>query len=336
MSPIIIGRPFTLGGGGLWKDTDAVIRVKAPSGATIIGTKNGVTLDFSIMYYLDSSSVIYYAIVPSKSFDSNTPWTISITNSGSTRTRTVYVDAACEYNIAINWNVPEGYTEVEYIECTAFPEYGGQNNWRCVSPVIPTPFKKASSSTVDSTSFINAYLAIKCKLSSSTHPQYLFYMSNNQRLYVYRKNGQAKIAHYSNASTNEWNFSSNTNPTEYKFVGASYTVNSTCSIRVYLNGSLTNTITGIPSSVQGWEADNSIDIWYGEIYTDTTGKFFTNSVVGSRLYYVRSIRSDGSVAANCIACRRDSDGKLGFYQTANDTFYLCHSEITFAAGPDVL
>ena len=79
-----------------------------------------------------------------------------------------------------------------------------------------------------------------------------------------------------------------------------------------------------------------MDIWYGTTYNESGGISKTNAVVGSRLYYVRSIRSDGSVAANCIACRRDSDGKLGFYQTANSTFYLCHSKITFAAGPDVL
>lgn len=101
-------------GGGL-SESDAVLRVTAPTGSTFTAAKNGVTL--SPKMWEQSASTFDTAIfaIPASSFDANA-WTVSATDGTYSSSDTVVINGAYEFSIALNFHVPDGYQEVEYLQ----------------------------------------------------------------------------------------------------------------------------------------------------------------------------------------------------------------------------
>lgn len=313
----IVGKPFILGSGSGIKSTDAVVRVKAPTSASVVATKSGVPLSFNILYYLDSSTVVYYAAIPSKQFDSDHPWVFNITYNDSQRTKVFYINAPYEYNIAINWNVPEGYTEVEYIECTA----ASDNTANGIDTVgIKPPF---ATEAYDTTHFVGSSLAVKCAFSTK-NDCFIWYMSSRSgRMTFHKTGGKTKYMFYRNGSQYDTYTYSSTNPIEYKLVGNTYRYSTDFiwSFKVYHD----NILDATSSDMSG--------MWYD--ITSFNGFWYGGGAIGTKIYYLRGIKSDGTASTDCVACR-DPNGTLGFYDKVTQTFHSCSSKKTFVAGPDVI
>lgn len=106
------------GGAGL-KDTDAVLVVTVPTGSTVTATKGGVTLT-PTMWVTAADSTLDCAIFSIKAslFDAVSPWTVTATHGTVTRTAQVIISENKEYEMLFYLHVPDGYTEVEYIQNT--------------------------------------------------------------------------------------------------------------------------------------------------------------------------------------------------------------------------
>ena len=106
---------ITRRGGSDLSETNAILRVTAPTGSTFTAAKNGVTL--SPKMWEQSADAFDTAIftIPASSFNASA-WTISATDGTYSSSDTVVINGAYEFNIALNFHVPDGYQEVEYIE----------------------------------------------------------------------------------------------------------------------------------------------------------------------------------------------------------------------------
>ena len=101
----IIGNPLALGGGNLLP-TDAILRVQAPAGSTVTIVKGTTTkTDEGHENAGDNTVYDYYFIIHASQFDSSNPWTVTATDGASTKTATVIIDTAKEYNIAITYTL---------------------------------------------------------------------------------------------------------------------------------------------------------------------------------------------------------------------------------------
>lgn len=103
------------GGLGGLSESDAILRVTAPTGSTFTATKNGVSLIPKMWEQSTSGLETAIFIIPASSFDS-IAWTVSITLGTQSGGAFVVIDSANEYNVEANFHVPAGYQEVEYIE----------------------------------------------------------------------------------------------------------------------------------------------------------------------------------------------------------------------------
>lgn len=92
-----------VGGGGGFSAYDAILRVVAPSGSTVIVTKGSVnkTLPAFAMSGTQATNSYYYVVKPS-AFDSS-PWTVSATSGGETSTSTVVINSAGEYIMQLSF-----------------------------------------------------------------------------------------------------------------------------------------------------------------------------------------------------------------------------------------
>lgn len=90
------------GGGGKLKDTDAILSVTAPTGSAITATKGAVTLMPTIWAKSDDNTLdVGIFIIHASQFDSN-PWTVTATLDNNSRSATVVINSAKEYEIALS------------------------------------------------------------------------------------------------------------------------------------------------------------------------------------------------------------------------------------------
>lgn len=92
------------GGVGL-KDTDAVLIVTVPTGSTVTATKSGVTLT-PTMWVQNADNTLDTAIfiVKASTFDANA-WTVTATLGAKTKSATIIIDAAKEYELALEYRI---------------------------------------------------------------------------------------------------------------------------------------------------------------------------------------------------------------------------------------
>ena len=103
------------GGGGGLAATDALLRVQAPAQSTVTITKGAVTKSDAGHENADDHTVYdYYFIIHQSQFDSVNAWTVTATDGTDTATDTVIIDAADEYDVALNyyfWLYKDGVME---------------------------------------------------------------------------------------------------------------------------------------------------------------------------------------------------------------------------------
>ena len=114
----MIGRTNAMGGGGIFGDNDAIVRVTAPAGSTVIFSRGAVTKGSTGHPNVDDPSVYdYYFVVPQAAFSSS-PWTATATLNGKTDSLSVVVNASDEYDLLLSYDtfiirngvVQTGYT----------------------------------------------------------------------------------------------------------------------------------------------------------------------------------------------------------------------------------
>lgn len=97
----MIGRTNAAGGGGIFGDQDAIVRVTAPAGSTVTFSRGTVTKSSTGHENADDSSIYdYYFVVPASAFSSN-PWTVTGTLGASTDTYPVVVNDSREYDVEL-------------------------------------------------------------------------------------------------------------------------------------------------------------------------------------------------------------------------------------------
>lgn len=97
----MIGRTNAMGGGGIFGEHDAIVRVTAPAGSTVIFSRGAVTKGSTGHPNADDPSVYdYYFVVPQAAFSSS-PWTVTGTLNGKTDSVSVVVDSADEYDVEL-------------------------------------------------------------------------------------------------------------------------------------------------------------------------------------------------------------------------------------------
>ena len=94
----------TISGGGL-KDTDAVLIVTVKTGSTVTATKGGVALTPTIwVQSADNTMDTAIFAVPASTFDANA-WTVTATLGVQTKSATIIIDAAKEYDLALAYRI---------------------------------------------------------------------------------------------------------------------------------------------------------------------------------------------------------------------------------------
>ena len=110
----MIGRVNAGGGGGL-QSTDAILRVIAPAGSTVTISKGGVSKsDLGHENAADHTLYDYYFIIHASQFDSVNPWTVTATLGAHSKSSTIIIDTADEYDMVISytlWLVRNGVSE---------------------------------------------------------------------------------------------------------------------------------------------------------------------------------------------------------------------------------
>lgn len=101
----MIGR-VNAGGGGSLQATDAILRVIAPAGSTVTISKGGVSKsDAGHENAADNTLYDYYFIIHQSQFDSINPWTVTATLGSDTKSDTVIIDAADEYDVILSYDL---------------------------------------------------------------------------------------------------------------------------------------------------------------------------------------------------------------------------------------
>lgn len=100
----MIGRTNAAGGGGIFGDQDAIVRVTAPAGSTVTFSRGAVFKSSTGHENAEDPSVYdYYFIVPALAFSSN-PWTVTATDGEKTDTQTVVINAANAYLVEMSYD----------------------------------------------------------------------------------------------------------------------------------------------------------------------------------------------------------------------------------------
>ena len=95
----MIGRTNAMGGGGIFGEHDAIVRVTAPAGSTVIFSRGAVTKGSTGHPNADDPSVYdYYFVVPQAAFSSS-PWTVTGPLNGKTDSVSVVVNGMSGNNI---------------------------------------------------------------------------------------------------------------------------------------------------------------------------------------------------------------------------------------------
>lgn len=116
------------GGGGGLSATDALLRVQAPAQSTVTITKGSVTkTDAGHENEDDNNYYDYYFIIHSSQFDSN-PWTVTATDGTHTKTGTIVINAADEYDLLLEYKLWL-YNLGDVNSSLAGSWRGGQTNW---------------------------------------------------------------------------------------------------------------------------------------------------------------------------------------------------------------
>lgn len=94
------------GGGGGLKSTDAILRVIAPAGSTVTISKGVVSKsDQGHENASDTSLYDYYFIIHASQFDSVNPWTVTATLGAQSKTETIIINSAEEYDVVIAYAI---------------------------------------------------------------------------------------------------------------------------------------------------------------------------------------------------------------------------------------
>ena len=92
-------------GGGSLLPTDAILRVQAPAGSTVTISKGGVSKSDAGHENADDNTVYdYYFIIHQSQFDSVNPWAVVSTLSIYSKSQTVIIDTADEYNLVVTYS----------------------------------------------------------------------------------------------------------------------------------------------------------------------------------------------------------------------------------------
>lgn len=92
------------GGGGGLKATDALLRVQAPAGSTVTITKGTTTkTDLGHENADDHTVYDYYFIIHASQFDSVNAWTVTATLGAQTKSDTIIIDSADEYDVVLSY-----------------------------------------------------------------------------------------------------------------------------------------------------------------------------------------------------------------------------------------
>ena len=132
----IIGGSFILASGGTRVDISAngaIVRIKAPTGVRVTGTKGSSVKNVGISVPIANSIYsIYYCNIETELFDSNNPWTFTCEYNNSLFYSTIIVNDSCDYYIFINTNVPSQYVELEYLVLSSSSYFiVPTTNWAC-------------------------------------------------------------------------------------------------------------------------------------------------------------------------------------------------------------
>ena len=107
------------GGGGGLSATDALLRVQATAGSTVVATKGTVTkTDLGHENADDNTVYDYYFIIHQSQFDGVNPWTVTATLGSYASVDTIIIDAPNEYDISLTPILPIEYQAVEYLRST--------------------------------------------------------------------------------------------------------------------------------------------------------------------------------------------------------------------------
>ena len=341
--PVITGAPFILGGSTGFKDTDAVVRVKAPSNSVVTMTKGSTTKQFTIALYLDSTYSIFYCYIPSSLFDSSS-WTVKAYLNGGSKQTTVIVSAACEYDVILNWNVPIGFTELTYIQS----DYAE----RIInSDAIDTSAIKLGAIPTTSVSvYVKQTFSDISSSGSSLSPIFELWSLDSSNKFIrrecsaspyYESSGtvhkQISVATYGNSTHySREAISLNTiYDNEYKYYNDDPSSSSTWQMRWMLDRSYT--LPYAPGNGFNANAINfTIRFWSSAF--DNSKATIGGTTIEQKEYVLRGrfysarVVADGTERAIFLPCRRDSDNRLGVYEKKSNTFCPCNTTVGFIAG----
>lgn len=348
----IIGRPFLLGGGGgLFKENCAVIRVKAPTNSIVTATKSGVTKTFDILYYLDASNVVYYYQMPQTMFDSSNAWRIQASVNGSSRYKDIIINTPSEYDIILNWVLPQGYTQLEYIaqstardiaNNTAYaftPGFSFTNSTETAYPLARLQIRlmpyEDNLGTVSSYPNDRAILGqagstySDASIAIFADPTYTYSNINIER--------RIEISSFANSTTTVWRLGN----------AEGMTVNAVHDLDLYTDENKGNvnhvycdldsvnkfTGSGMSNSAVLAYFSKEYHIWSGRTW-DKNAYPSAYALFKGRIYWIKCYYNN-VLRVNMLPCRNASSA-LGFYDTVTNTFYTANSSMGFTAGGEVV
>lgn len=153
------------GGGASLKATDALLRVQAPAGSTVTISKGTTTkTDLGHENALDPTVYDYYFIIHQSQFDSVNPWTVTATLGTQSKSDTVVIDMADEYDVILSYQFY--FIKDGYFVGTALTKTGASGaNFTEGTPYLTwTGFGNAAGGAYGSTD-VTQYNTLKLELS---------------------------------------------------------------------------------------------------------------------------------------------------------------------------
>ena len=106
------------GGGGGLSSNDALLAVTVPTGSSVTASKGGAILTPTIWTKnADNTLDVAIFIIHQSQFDSVNAWTVTATDGTSTKSKTIIIDSADEYDITIVYRIyliKNGVQQVEF------------------------------------------------------------------------------------------------------------------------------------------------------------------------------------------------------------------------------
>ena len=228
----------------------------------------------------------------------------------------VYQNGEWVYNPS---RLPDGYTEVEYIE-----------NAAAATNVQSTSFLSiafADSVTSDASAYTYTVVFEPTSLSNTYNCVLGNYYIRNQALGSNYKRVSVKFVSYEGDSvTNELAVGRKTEAKTYWNEGESYP-----KIEVKNITADTTTTTVFNRSISLRNDSNKIGLFNIYNFSDSGARTFVG-----KIYEAKVENRQGNLLAHGIPCVRTSDGKCGFYNLARDEFeYDASGLLTLTAGPEV-